>query len=105
MLPLSKNPTALKGKNHGPGDCRTVQLNCLMPSFIPPAVYRHYRHLESIAELQAIGWISGPLPKMISVQAEGCSPIVKAFQEGKKESEFFEGAQTCRRHQGTESSR
>ena len=49
---------------------------------------------KALQELQAIGWISGPLPKMISVQAEGCSPIVKAFQEGKNESEFFEGAQT-----------
>ncbi|QGP94045.1 Threonine synthase [Neomoorella glycerini] len=49
---------------------------------------------KALQELQAIGWIKGPLPKMISVQAEGCSPIVKAFQEGKKESEFFHGAQT-----------
>jgi threonine synthase len=49
---------------------------------------------KALQELQAIGWIKGPLPKMISVQAEGCSPIVKAFREGKKESEFFEGAQT-----------
>ncbi len=49
---------------------------------------------KALQELQAIGWIKGPLPKMISVQAEGCSPIVKAFREGKKESEFFQGAQT-----------
>jgi threonine synthase len=31
---------------------------------------------------------------MISVQAEGCSPIVKAYKEGKEESEFFTGANT-----------
>ncbi|BCV21752.1 threonine synthase [Moorella sp. Hama-1] len=49
---------------------------------------------KALQELQAIGWIKGPLPKMISVQAEGCSPIVKAFQAGQKESEFFQGAQT-----------
>jgi threonine synthase len=49
---------------------------------------------KALQELQSIGWITGPMPKMISVQAEGCSPIVKAFKEGKKESEFFEGAQT-----------
>jgi len=49
---------------------------------------------KALQELQAIGWIKGPLPKMISVQAEGCSPVVRAFEAGKKESEFFEGAQT-----------
>ncbi len=49
---------------------------------------------KALLELQAIGWIKGPLPKMISVQAEGCSPIVKAFRESRKESEFFQGAQT-----------
>ncbi|MDN5344899.1 MAG: threonine synthase [Clostridia bacterium] len=49
---------------------------------------------KALQELQAIGWIKGTLPKMISVQAEGCSPIVRAFQAGKKESEFFQGAQT-----------
>jgi threonine synthase len=31
---------------------------------------------------------------MIAVQAEGCAPIVKAFEEGKPRSEFFENAQT-----------
>ncbi|MGA3203080.1 MAG: threonine synthase [Bryobacteraceae bacterium] len=33
-------------------------------------------------------------PKMIAVQAEGCRPIVKAFEEGKPRSEFFEHAET-----------
>lgn len=49
---------------------------------------------KALQELKYIGWITGPMPKLISVQAEGCSPIVKAFKEGKTESEFFEGAQT-----------
>ncbi|MFA5537036.1 MAG: threonine synthase [Bacillota bacterium] len=49
---------------------------------------------KALKELQAIGWVDGPLPKMIAVQAEGCAPIVKAFNEGKTESEFFEGAKT-----------
>ena len=31
---------------------------------------------------------------MISVQAEGCSPVVKAYRQGKEESEFFDGART-----------
>jgi threonine synthase len=31
---------------------------------------------------------------MIAVQAEGCAPIVRAFEEGKPRSEFFDNAQT-----------
>ncbi len=45
-------------------------------------------------ELEEMGWISSERPRMISVQAEGCSPIVKAYKEGKEESEFFTGAST-----------
>src|SRR5690349_1772388 len=33
-------------------------------------------------ELMAMGWISGPLPRVVAVQAEGCAPVVKAFHEG-----------------------
>src|SRR5438094_4733438 len=29
-----------------------------------------------------MGWISGALPRVVAVQAEGCAPIVKAFREG-----------------------
>ena len=45
-------------------------------------------------ELEELGWIGGERPRMISVQAQGCSPIVKAYKEGKEESEFFTGAST-----------
>lgn len=45
-------------------------------------------------ELEAIGWIGARRPKLIAVQAEGCAPLVKAFQEGRDESEFWEGAET-----------
>jgi threonine synthase len=45
-------------------------------------------------ELEEMGWIGSERPRMVSVQAEGCSPIVKAYKEGKEESEFFEGAHT-----------
>jgi len=34
---------------------------------------------KAFQELQAIGWITPKLPKMFSVQAVGCSPIVQAF--------------------------
>jgi threonine synthase len=45
-------------------------------------------------ELETLGWIGSERPRMISVQAEGCAPIPKAFEEGKEESTFWEGAQT-----------
>jgi len=45
-------------------------------------------------ELEQMGWIGRERPRMVSVQAEGCSPIVKAYMEGKEESQFFEGANT-----------
>jgi len=45
-------------------------------------------------ELEEMGWIGSERPRMVSVQAESCSPIVKAYKEGKEESEFFENAHT-----------
>jgi threonine synthase len=33
-------------------------------------------------ELLAMGWISGSRPRFVSVQAEGCAPIVRAFEAG-----------------------
>lgn len=33
-------------------------------------------------ELHQAGWVSGPFPRMYTVQAEGCAPVVKAFHEG-----------------------
>lgn len=49
---------------------------------------------KAFAEMEALGWIGAHRPKMIAVQAEGCAPIVRAFEEGKSSSEFFEHAQT-----------
>ena len=49
---------------------------------------------KALEEMEAVGWIGSKRPRMVSVQAEGCSPIVKAFNEGKKESVFYDGAQT-----------
>jgi threonine synthase len=45
-------------------------------------------------ELEEMGWIGSERPRMVSVQAEGCSPIVKAYREEKAESEFFVNAHT-----------
>jgi len=45
-------------------------------------------------ELEELGWIGSERPRMVSVQASGCAPIPKAYDEGKEESEFWEGAET-----------
>ncbi len=45
-------------------------------------------------ELEELGWIGSERPRMVSVQAEGCAPIVKAYKEGADESRFFEDAET-----------
>ncbi|HEX9976763.1 MAG TPA: threonine synthase [Dehalococcoidales bacterium] len=42
---------------------------------------------KSLCELQEIGWIQKKMPRLVSVQSAGCAPIVKAWQEGKSESE------------------
>ena len=45
-------------------------------------------------ELESLGWIGPQRPKMIAVQAAGCAPISKAWEEHKPVSEFWENART-----------
>ena len=49
---------------------------------------------KAFEELEELGWIDAKRPKMISVQAAGCAPIVQAFLEHKTESEMYEDAHT-----------
>ena len=49
---------------------------------------------KAFQELQHLGWIDSPQPKFISVQAEGCQPIVKAFREGAQQAEPWPNAST-----------
>jgi len=49
---------------------------------------------KAFAEMEALGWIGSHRPKMIAVQAEGCQPIVRAFNEGAEASRFWDGAAT-----------
>lgn len=49
---------------------------------------------KAFSELKELGWIEDNFPRMFAVQSQGCAPIVKAYKEGKKESEFWEGADT-----------
>jgi threonine synthase len=51
---------------------------------------------KAFAELEAIGWIEpGRRPKMVSVQAEGCAPIVRAFEQGTPKAAPWEDARTA----------
>src|SRR5271170_1505221 len=49
---------------------------------------------KAFDEMQEMGWIGAERPRMVAVQAEGCAPIVKAWEAGTATSEFFENAAT-----------
>ena len=49
---------------------------------------------KAFDEMESLGWIDSRRPRMISVQAEGCAPIVRAFDEGKDRAQKFENAET-----------
>ncbi len=49
---------------------------------------------KAFAELEELGWIGSARPRMVSVQASGCAPIVKAFHENKSTAELWQNAET-----------
>jgi threonine synthase len=49
---------------------------------------------KAFDELEELGWIGSQRPRMYAVQASGCAPIVRAFEEGKEHAERWEDAQT-----------
>ena len=49
---------------------------------------------KAFAEMEAMGFVGAKRPRMYAVQAEGCAPIVKAFQEGREDAPFWENATT-----------
>lgn len=49
---------------------------------------------KAFEELEAMGWISRERPRMVSVQAAGCAPIVSAFEKHADASEFWTNAST-----------
>ena len=50
--------------------------------------------MESIFRIKELGWINGKLPKMVAVQANGCAPIVKAWENGEEHAPLWENAYT-----------
>jgi len=49
---------------------------------------------KAFAEMEAMGWIGAKRPRMVTVQAEGCAPMIRAFEEGKEFADPWEGART-----------
>ncbi len=50
---------------------------------------------KAFEEMEAIGWIAPQRrPRMVSVQADGCAPIVRAFEQGVEKAPMWENAAT-----------
>jgi threonine synthase len=51
---------------------------------------------KAFDEMEQLGWVKAgsKRPKMIAVQAAGCAPMVKAFEEGAQVSQMWQGAET-----------
>jgi threonine synthase len=49
---------------------------------------------KAFLELKELGWVKGKLPRMVAVQAEGCAPIVKAWENGEEHAPLWKDAYT-----------
>jgi threonine synthase len=50
---------------------------------------------KAFSELKALGWLEGDcLPRMVAIQAEGCAPVIKAFDQGLQFCDYWVGAHT-----------
>ncbi|MEP6569403.1 MAG: threonine synthase [Acidobacteriota bacterium] len=49
---------------------------------------------KAFDEMEQMGWIGPQRPRMVTVQASGCAPIVRAFEEGKRFADEFHNAET-----------
>ena len=49
---------------------------------------------KAFNELKTMGWLTGKLPRMVAVQATGCAPIVKAWEEGTEHAQLWRDAHT-----------
>jgi threonine synthase len=50
---------------------------------------------KAFHELETLGWLENTAkPRMVAVQAEGCAPVIKAFQTGAQFCDYWVGAQT-----------
>ena len=49
---------------------------------------------KAFDEMRQLGWIDSKQPRMVSVQADGCAPVVKAFEQGQSRCEPWSPATT-----------
>jgi threonine synthase len=49
---------------------------------------------KAFNEMEALGWIGPKRPRMVAVQATGCAPIVKAYDDGERHATLWQGAHT-----------
>jgi len=49
---------------------------------------------KAFDEMEELGWIGSVRPRMFSVQAQGCAPIVRAFAQGRDRAAEWEAPQT-----------
>jgi threonine synthase len=49
---------------------------------------------KAFEEMEQLGWVTGPRPRMYALQSTGCAPVARAFDAGAAASEFFQGAAT-----------
>jgi threonine synthase len=49
---------------------------------------------KAFDEMEQMGWIGSKRPRMVTVQAAGCAPIVRAFEAGERFADEFPNAQT-----------
>jgi threonine synthase len=50
---------------------------------------------KAFDEMETLGWIGSARPRMFTVQASGCAPIVRAFETGEATAAEFPNAHTC----------
>jgi threonine synthase len=49
---------------------------------------------KAFEEMEQLGWVTGRRPKMIAIQAAGCAPVVRAFEQGEAVSQMWQDAHT-----------
>jgi threonine synthase len=49
---------------------------------------------KAFDEMQQLGWIGSERPQMVAVQAAGCAPVAKAWDEGRTHTQFWPSAST-----------
>ena len=49
---------------------------------------------KAMKELSQLGWIDNINTRLVAVQAEGCAPIVRAWEQKRQESDFWSNSQT-----------